>query len=267
MTLILLTNDDGIGSPGLRAAAEALAGLGELIIAAPREQQTSAGRAFPSISEGTIQAVEYPLNGSPVQAYAVAGSPAQTVLHALLEIVPHPPDLVVAGINYGENVGSSVTISGTVGAALEAAGAGIPALAVSLQILNGDFYTYHDLDFAAAAHFTRVFARRMLEARLPFDVDVLKVEVPADATPATPWQMTRLSRRPYYRAVVVRPGGWDTRPRVEVYPDTPPEEAEPGSDVEALIAKRVVAVTPLSLDLTSRVELEVLGRLLSARGG
>jgi len=73
------------------------------------------------------------VNGKNWTVHAVGGTPAQAVLHAVLEILPRKPDLVVSGINYGENVGSGVTVSGTVGAALDAAGLGIPALAVSLE--------------------------------------------------------------------------------------------------------------------------------------
>ena len=124
--LILITNDDGVHSKGLWAAAEALAALGEVLVVAPEEEQSSTGRSLPRSSLGRIRKVEAEVNGQMVTGYSVHGSPAQTVQHALLELVPRPPDLVVSGINYGENIGTSVTISGTVGAAFEAAAFGIP---------------------------------------------------------------------------------------------------------------------------------------------
>ena len=142
MTLILVTNDDGIQSPGLWAAAGALLPLGRVVIAAPREQQTSTGRSLPVSSDGRILAYPLEIAGQTLEAYSVGGTPAQAVLHAVLEILPERPDLVVSGINYGENVGSGVTISGTVGAALEAGALGIPALAVSLQMLSENWYSY-----------------------------------------------------------------------------------------------------------------------------
>ena len=88
---------------------------------------------MPVSSDGKIIATKLQIGQQEWTTYAVGGTPAQAVLHAIMEIMPQPPDLVVSGINYGENLGHSVTISGTVGAALEGAAAGIPSLAVSLE--------------------------------------------------------------------------------------------------------------------------------------
>ena len=118
---ILLTNDDGIQSPGLWAAAEALSELGYVNVIAPREQQSGAGRSLPVSTDGIIDIQKMQVKDQPWTVYAVGGTPAQAVQHGVLEILPRRPDLAVSGINYGQNVGSGVTISGTVGAALEAA--------------------------------------------------------------------------------------------------------------------------------------------------
>jgi len=162
---ILLTNDDGIGSPGLWAAAEALSALGFVTVVAPREQQSGSGRSMPLGSDGAIGEQTVEVGGKSWTVYSVGGSPAQAVQHAIFEIMPHPPQLVVAGINYGENVTTSVTISGTVGAALEAAAEGIPALAVS-QETESRYHLTHttDIDFGPAAYFTARFAERLLAA-------------------------------------------------------------------------------------------------------
>jgi 5'-nucleotidase len=163
--------------------------------------------------------------------------------------MPQRPDLVVSGINYGENVATGVTISGTVGAALEAASHGIPALAMSLETSRELHQSYStEVDFSTAAWFTAFFARKILEKHFPPDVDLLKVDVPAQATSQTPWQVTRASRQRYYVVDYV-------------------EEAElgdkhKGSDVYVLRVQQEVSVTPLSLDLTSRVDLQELDRLL-----
>jgi 5'-nucleotidase len=258
MTLILVTNDDGIQSPGLWAAAGALLPLGRVVIAAPREQQTSTGRSLPVSSDGRILAYPLEIAGQTLEAYSVGGTPAQAVLHAVLEILPERPDLVVSGINYGENVGSGVTISGTVGAALEAGALGIPALAVSLQMLSENWYSYENLDFAVSAHFTALFARAVLEKGLPEDADFLKIEVPERATPETPWKMTRQSRHRYYRPYLIREGGWDERGFISARVKVQQHEVEPDSDVYALVYEQLVAVTPMSVDLTARVDLAAL---------
>ncbi len=257
--LILFTNDDGIASPGLWAAAEAFADLGDILIVAPRLQQSGMGRSLPSTSEGRIFPYELPKNGKsyPYQAYAVDGTPAQAVQHGVLELADRLPSLVVSGINYGENTGNGVTISGTVGAALEAASLGIPALAVSQQMPQDLHLSYStEVDFNAAAGFARRFGEwLMVNPERPDDVDVLKLEVPAEATLETPWKITRLSRRRVF---------WPTRPervalsdigRLGYHFDADPSQAEPDSDVYVVLHEKLVSVTPLSLDLTSRTDL------------
>src|SRR5512139_2678376 len=155
---ILLTNDDGIRSPGLWAAASELSKIGYVTVAAPREQSSGMGRSLPSTSDGIIRKEQVQVNGQKWDVYAVGGSPAQAVLHGILEIVPHKPDLIVSGINYGENVGLGITISGTVGAAMEASAMGYPALAVSLETETQYHLTHsEDVDFSAAAYFTAFF--------------------------------------------------------------------------------------------------------------
>lgn len=260
---ILLTNDDGIRSPGLWAAAQALSALGYVHVAAPRDQYTGAGRSLPNNTDGLIQTQQVEINGQSWQVYAVGGTPAQVVLHAVLEILPRLPDLVVAGINYGENVGNGITISGTVGAAMEAASQGIPALAVSLETEPQYHLSYSDeVDFSAAAYFTAHFARLLLERRLPADVDVLKVDVPCDATPQTAWEITRLSHQRYFDPVRPQRSSWDVPAKVGYRIGDKHCEDQPGTDVHTLRVKQVVSVTPLSLDLTSRVELNDLEALL-----
>ncbi len=264
---ILLTNDDGIRSPGLWAAAEVLSGLGFVTVAAPRDQSSGTGRSMPSVSDGRIREEHVSVGGKTWTVYAIGGTPAQTVLHAVLELMPRLPDLVVAGINYGENLGSGVTVSGTVGAALEGAALGIPSLAVSLET-DTRYHLSHstDIDFSTAAHFTRLFAAKLLAGFRAADVDVLKVDIPAEATPETPWTLTRLSRVKYFvpikpeRSRLDEPGVVGYRVQVDL------DAVEPDSDIHALYVRRMVAVTPLSLDLTSRVDLGELERALRQVG-
>jgi 5'-nucleotidase len=265
--LILVSNDDGFDSPGVAAAARAVRELGEVVVAAPCHQRSGAGRSFPREATGVVEARELTVNGTALEAFCVDGAPAQVILYAVLELLPRLPDLLVVGINYGENLGSDVTISGTVGAALQGATHGIPSLAVSLQTPKETHVDPSDaVDFTAAEHFTQVFAERLLASSLPFDVDVLKVDIPADATPETPWRLTRVSRQVYYRAVPARretvgtPGPLDYRVTQEL------ENVERDSDIHALAVERVVAVSPLSVDLTSRADFDLVRDLLSGSG-
>jgi 5'-nucleotidase len=260
--LILITNDDGIQSPGLRAAAEAALPLGEILVVASNRQWSGAGRSMPK-AEGRITPFPMDIDGQQIAAYQTDASPALVVLYALLELAPRPPSLLISGINYGENLGSDVTISGTVGAALQGAVCGIPALAASLQTPKETHVKpCAGIDFGAAIHFTRLFARRMLETSLPPDADVLKLDVPDDATPETPWRLTRASRRPYF--VTVPPERTNlASPLTLDYEMTPhAEHAEPGSDIYALAVDRVVSVTPLSIDLTARADFNEIETLL-----
>jgi 5'-nucleotidase len=260
---ILLTNDDGIRSPGLWAAAAALSEIGFVHVAAPRDQFSGAGRSLPITSDGVIRTEQVGVNGKLWQVHAVGGTPAQAVLHGVLEITPEIPALVVSGINYGENLGTGITVSGTVGAALEAASMGLPALAISLETKQEHHLSYsEEVDFTAAAHFAAVFGRLLLQRAMPEDVFVLKVDVPSDATPDTPWELTRLSRRRYFEPTAPERSSWDIPARVGYQLSGDPTEAEKGTDVYAVCRERKVSVTPLSLDMTSRVDFEQLEEIL-----
>ncbi len=260
---ILLTNDDGIQSPGLWAAAAALSTIGFVHVVAPRDQWSGAGRSLPGTTDGVIRPETVLVNGKSWQVYAAGATPAQAVLYAVLEILPQHPDLVVSGINYGENAGSGVTISGTVGAALEAAAEGIPALAVSLQTDIEHHRSYSDqVDFSTAGYFTALFARRMLKGAMPPDVDVLKIDLPWDATPQTPWRVTRLSRQRYYQPTAPDRSATTIPAPLGYYLSYDPALDPPDSDIYTLLVHREVSVTPLSLDITSRTDLAALASLL-----
>jgi 5'-nucleotidase len=259
---ILLTNDDGIHSAGLWAAAEALSTLGEVTVVAPAGPQSGTGRSHPANTSGRIQVLEKKIGSETRKAFAVDGTPAQAVLFGLLEILPAPPALVVAGINYGENVGFGITISGTVGAVLEAAAAGVRALAVSLEVPLGQQTGTPALDFSVSARFTERFARIFLAADLPADTVALKVDVPSGATAETPWRLTRLSRVRYYVPEQFHRKSFADPVQIPYRIEFDPHAAEEGSDVYALHIERKVSVTPLSLDLTARVDFTGLERAL-----
>lgn len=255
--LIVVTNDDGIKSPGIAAAVQAVRALGDVVVVAPRRQQSSAGRSFSWGRDGARK-YRFRVGDSVVPAYSVDASPAVAVRYALHIVTDRHPALLVSGINYGENLGNGLTISGTVMAALEAAAAGVPSIAVSLQTAT-EFHTSHStaVDFKIAAHFTRLFARRLLTGRLPDPVKVLNLNVPSHATSKTAWRVTCASRQAYFHSIVNRGkfAGYD----IKVDLDTLEED----SDIHAIFVDRVVSVTPLTFDLTAPVDPATLAKRLS----
>ncbi len=255
--LIIVTNDDGIKSPVIVAAVNAVRGLGEVFVIAPKNQESSAGRAFYWRADSGRK-YRFRIGERDFPAWAVDASPAVATRYALDVIAPRPPALVVSGINYGENLGSGVTISGTIGAALEAASQGVPALAVSIQAATEFHYTHSTaIDFRQAAYFVRWFAKRMLKGGLPREMQLLNVNVPSQATRQTTWRVTRASEQAYFKSIVNRGrfAGYD----VNVDLDT----LEPDSDIYALLVDHVVSVTPLTFDLTARIALPTATEVLS----
>jgi 5'-nucleotidase len=262
--LILVTNDDGIESPGLAAAAAALDPLGELLIVAPSTQQTSMGRSHTERMglDGKVSSAVVKYHNQEWDAHAVNTSPALVVEHALQEIAERPVDFVVSGINYGENIGSCVTVSGTIGAALEAADRGIPAIAISLELLEEEYYLLDEsVDFNTAMHFLHFFSSKIIGRTLPHDVDVLKIEIPSQATTETGWMVSRQDRLSYYTPFFIKRDETSRDERNFYYELARGEYSDTSTDAYAL-SQGLVSVTPLSLDLTSRIHLDELREIL-----
>ena len=147
--LILVSNDDGIHSEGLRLLGESLRNLGEVFIVAPDRERSAVGHSL---------TLDMPLRVKQVgeHLFAVNGTPTDCIALGVLGILKSKPDLVVSGINIGQNLGDDITYSGTVSAAMEAALLKIPSFAVSL-VANGDYR------FEAAAEFSRHLAQIIME--------------------------------------------------------------------------------------------------------
>lgn len=257
--LILITNDDGVLSPGIKAAAEAVDSLGELLIAAPLTQQTSMSRAYPKGEDvGIIEVFEIDVNGRKQVAYGIHGSPAQAVTHGVLELATRKPDLCVSGINYGENIGLNLIPSGTVGGALEADTYDIPAIAVSQEV-NIELHhatEYSKQSWDVSIHFTRLFAERLINCGLPKKVAALNINIPANASVDTPVRYTTQSRQNYF--VFSHPGTRDfSKPyKLKVKLEIDTNTLEKSSDIQAIVYDRVVSVTPLLWDLTGQYDPE-----------
>lgn len=167
---ILIVNDDGVAAPGIAALSAAVADLGRVIVVAPLEQMSGTGCGL-SLG-GEIEVRETAVSGA-VRAFGLAGTPATCVKLALRQILAAPPRLVLSGINQGTNAGINVFYSGTVGAAIEAAWQGLPAMAVSQDIAAGD-------DFASSAALARELTRQLLNGGAMPQGSFLSVNVPAD---------------------------------------------------------------------------------------
>ena len=257
--LILITNDDGVFSPGLAAVAEAVQPLGDLLLVAPRWQQTTMGRAFPRTDGvGRIEPVVIRVHGAPVPAYGVVGSPAQAVAHGVLELAGRMPDLCISGINYGENLGLSLTCSGTLGAAFESHSQGIPALAVSLAtpLELQHAQDYPAVDWTAAQRVTALLAARLLDRGLPAAPSLLNVNVPEGASASTELRLTRQSR--FSHSVFTRPGQRPLEASLQLRAELNPRlgDVERDSDIYALCRDRVISVTPISWDLSANAAMD-----------
>lgn len=245
MTRILVTNDDGIFSEGIKLLAEALSEVAEVTVVAPDREQSATGHSLTLNRPLRMQRMDE-------RWYAVDGTPTDCVNLGVLSLLKdHPPDLVASGINFGTNLGDDVTYSGTVSATFEGTLLGIPSVAFSQEI--GEPFS-----FAAGARFAGGFVRELLAQPLAPDL-LLNVNLPAGDIRGV--RFTRLGRRRYHQSVIEK-----TDPRGRKYywiAGSPQWQVEEGTDYHALM-DGWVSVTPLHLDLTDYRGLDGYGALLQA---
>lgn len=261
MHRILVTNDDGVYASGLQAAAKSVEGLGELVVSAPSGQMSGVGRSV-SVFE-PLRYAKINLNG--FKAHAVTGTPVDSVIIGIFAIMKGElPDLVISGINVGENISTdTVTTSGTIGAALEAASYGIPSIAASIQAVDqGDKFDMHHGDkhsYDVATKILRRVAIKVLEKGLPQGVDLLNLNVPVAATEETEIVVTRLARKIFKTTVQER---FDPRGRPYYWIDGELICCdEDGTDVQTVYQEKKISITPLTLDSTARIDLKDIEKL------
>ncbi len=245
--LILVTNDDGVRSPGLRALAVALAALGRVVVVAPDRNRSAVGHAL---------TLERPLRAEEIKpdVYAVDGMPTDCVNLGIHGLLQEKPGLVVSGINRGSNMGDDITYSGTVCAAMEASLMGLPAFAVSL-----DCESFTSADLQRASSFARQLAEKVIVSGLPADT-FLNVNIPAGEHRGV--QMTRQGKRKYGDAVTV-----NTDPRGRHYywigGGEVGFESIPGSDCNA-ISEKLISITPLHTNMTNDASFVALNQWVFA---
>ncbi|MEM7481841.1 MAG: 5'/3'-nucleotidase SurE [Acidobacteriota bacterium] len=231
MKRVLVTNDDGVFSEGIRQLAKSLEGLAEVLVVAPDREQSATGHSLTLHRPLRLRKLEegwYTVDGTPTDCVNLG------VLHLFKD---HRPDLIVSGINFGVNLGDDVTYSGTVSATFEGALLGIPSVAFS-QTISEPF------SFSHGAAFARRMVRQLLSQRLAKDL-LLNVNFPSG--PLRGVRMTRLGNRSYEETVVRET---DPRGREHFWiAGTPVWEDEEGTDHAALV-DGCVSITPLHLDLT-----------------
>lgn len=232
--LILVTNDDGIHSPGIIALSESLSRIGRVVVVAPDRERSAVGHSL---------TLHSPLRAEEIRpgVFAVDGTPTDCVNLGIHGLISERPDLVVSGINRGGNMGDDITYSGTVAAAMEATLMGVPAFAVSLEA--GPFTAAH---FTEAARISVALAATMQRRGLPSDT-LLNVNVPPGRPRGV--RLTRQGKRVYGDAVVEK-----VDPRGRKYYWIGSGELGfhdiEGTDVHA-VHGGMVSITPLHLDLTN----------------
>ena len=237
MPRILVTNDDGVFSEGIKLLAEKLSEVAEATVVAPDREQSATGHSLTLHRPLRMQQLEDNI-------YSVDGTPTDCVNLGVLWLMSKSlPDLVISGINFGLNLGDDVTYSGTVSATFEGTLLGIPSVAFSQEV--GEHFS-----FETAALFAQRFVSGLLKEDLPADL-LLNVNIPAGEIKGI--ELTRLGRRRYKQSVVEK-----RDPRGQRYfwiAGTPEWQEEEGTDQSA-VAKGCISVTPLHLDLTDYRGLE-----------
>jgi len=231
---ILISNDDGYMAEGIKALAEAMSSLGDITVVAPDRNRSGASNSL---------TLENPLRVNKLDngVYRVEGTPTDCVHLAITGLLDDEPDMVVAGINAGANLGDDVLYSGTVAAAIEGRFLGLPAVAISL---NGHTATHYE----TAAWAAKKLVAQLLTSSLPADT-ILNINVPdLPIEEITGFESTRLGRRHKAEPVIkeLDPRG---RAMYWVGPAGEEEDAGPGTDFDA-IRRGAISVTPLQIDLT-----------------
>lgn len=236
---ILVTNDDGIYAKGLWTIVAALKETGQVVVVAPDREQSAVGSSVTLHQPLRVREIEPPVSG--VRSYAVEGTPADSVILALKNLIDGEINLVVSGINEGANLGNDVLISGTVGAALQGYLNGIPSIALSVGAME-------DVHFDAAARLSVVLTKLVAEGALPKRM-LLNINLPnLPLSQIKGIEITHLGRRSYGDTIEEGHDGkrkyyWIVRGK----PEWNPEE---GTDIWAVLNDRI-SITPLHAVATS----------------
>ena len=234
MAEILLTNDDGVRSPGITSLAQQLRSLAQINTVAPDQEQSATSQSLT-----LLRPIHYEKISS--DCYSVSGTPTDCVLMALNHILPQQPDLVISGINRGPNLGYDIAHSGTVAGAMEAARHGLQAVAISLA-------TRKDFIFDQAVQFVTELSERLLTTPLPKGV-ILNVNIPAGN-----WKGVKITRQSSYQVRNLVVETRDPRGRTYFWLDQDLDFSSLPSDGDTddvAVRSGYISMTPLKLDQTA----------------
>ena len=237
---ILLTNDDGIYAPGIRALWQELSQIATVLVVAPDGERSAVSQAI--TVHQPIRVDQHVIDLPDICAWRVGGTPTDCVKIALESLLPVTPDFVVSGINQGANLGTDVLYSGTVSAAIEGAMHGIPSVAVSLD-------SWQSNDFSYAAKFTREMILKLCKHRLPLHT-LLNVNVPAlPESELKETAITKLGVRCYENTFERR---LDPRGRHYYWMSGKLAESDNDPDTDVMAVREgKISVTPVHFDLTN----------------
>lgn len=248
--LVMVTNDDGIHSGGIVELAKAASQHADVVIVSPDAPQSATALSLTFHKPLRITK----LQGRQFESYAVSGSPGDCVMIGVNKLLPRRPDLVVSGINIGDNNSyQDILASGTVAAAMESAITGIPAIAFSMEVEDESMFQleYDSPGFARAARVAGLIIGDVLRNGMPSGAELLNVNFPSKLGKRTKIALTEVARRKYTDRVIVRkdPRG---RPYYWLFGERLPSFA-PNTDAEAVLADQNVSITPIILSFSGPV--------------
>lgn len=242
---ILISNDDGINSPGIFHLADNLKNIGDVTVVAPESERSASGHSITMHKPLRCSRVES--FGEGIDAWCINGTPSDCVKFALESLLKDKPDLVVSGINYGSNLGTDVLYSGTVSAAIEGAIYGIPSIAISLC-------TFGNCDFQPYAMISKVLCEQLYKNKIAKGL-VMNINIPhIPSEEIKGVSITRLGKMKYKNCFIER-----VDPRGKSYFWLAGEldivDNEPDTDVIS-ISNNYVSVTPINIDFTNQEYLK-----------
>ena len=257
MVLFLITNDDGVNAIGLQELVKAVSSFGNIVVIAPNTQQSGKGKSVTYTKPLRLQPEIYYTKKENINVYSIDGTPADSVIigqKVCESLYAKQPDLILSGINSGDNTSiHALFTSGTCAAALEGGILGIPSLAFSLEVPDGEMFensTKSINKFQIAAKYACQIIKHIIDNPLPSELKVLNINFPYTVTMETKKKFVKLCPVKYIDEAIEAkdPRGttvfWQwgkTRPNLP-----------PNTDSYVLLEEKLITITPISLNLGDR---------------